>query len=62
MASEEFARGLARLDAPAAARPTAVMCAEGDWRRCHRQLLADVLVVRGDAVSQQIAALEREAG
>jgi uncharacterized protein (DUF488 family) len=51
VASEEFARGLARLDALAAARPTAVMCAEGDWRRCHRQLLADVLVARGDAVS-----------
>jgi uncharacterized protein (DUF488 family) len=23
------------------------MCAEGDWRRCHRQLVADVLVARG---------------
>jgi uncharacterized protein (DUF488 family) len=50
LASDEFARGLARLDALVAARPTAVMCAEGDWRRCHRQLLADVLVARGDAV------------
>jgi uncharacterized protein (DUF488 family) len=50
LASAEFARGLARLDALAAARPTAVMCAEGDWRRCHRQLLADVLALRGDDV------------
>ena len=50
LASEEFARGLARLTALAAARPTAVMCAEGDWRRCHRQLVADVLVLRGEAV------------
>jgi uncharacterized protein (DUF488 family) len=49
LASEEFARGVARLDGLIAARPTAVMCAEGDWRRCHRQLLADVLVARGDA-------------
>ncbi|MCW2995825.1 MAG: hypothetical protein JWQ18_3320 [Conexibacter sp.] len=49
--SAEFARGLARLDALAAARPTAVMCAEGDWRRCHRRLLADVLVARGAVVS-----------
>jgi uncharacterized protein (DUF488 family) len=49
--SPEFARGLARLDALAAVRPTAVMCAEGDWRRCHRQLLADVLVLRGAVVS-----------
>jgi uncharacterized protein (DUF488 family) len=50
LASEELARGVARLDALAAARVTAVMCAEGDWRRCHRQLLADVLVLRGDDV------------
>lgn len=28
-------------------RPTAVMCAEGDWRRCHRRILSDVLVARG---------------
>jgi uncharacterized protein (DUF488 family) len=49
LASAEFAHGVARLDALAAARPTAVMCAEGDWRRCHRRLLADVLSVRADA-------------
>jgi uncharacterized protein (DUF488 family) len=47
LASAEFGRGLERLLALAAARPTAVMCAEGDWRRCHRRLLADVLVARG---------------
>jgi uncharacterized protein (DUF488 family) len=46
--SAEFARGIGRLDALVAARPTAVMCAEGDWRRCHRRLLADALVARGD--------------
>ena len=49
LAGAEFARGLARLGTLAAARPTAVMCAEGDWRRCHRQLLADVLVAREGA-------------
>jgi uncharacterized protein (DUF488 family) len=47
LGSAEFARGLDRLLALAAARPAAVMCAEGDWRRCHRRLLADVLVARG---------------
>jgi uncharacterized protein (DUF488 family) len=47
LASDEFARGLARLLELAVARPTAVMCAEGDWRRCHRRLVADVLVARG---------------
>lgn len=49
LASEEFARGIAKVMALAGARPTAVMCAEGDWRRCHRRLLADVLVLRGTA-------------
>jgi uncharacterized protein (DUF488 family) len=51
LASAEFARGLERLEALAAARPTAVMCAEGAWTRCHRRLLADVLVLGGHDVS-----------
>jgi uncharacterized protein (DUF488 family) len=46
-ASDEFRRGLARLEAAARARRTAIMCAEGDWRRCHRRLVADALVARG---------------
>jgi uncharacterized protein (DUF488 family) len=60
MASEEFARGLARLEAwarepplgsklpgLAPGRSVAVMCAEAPWWRCHRRLLADALLVRG---------------
>lgn len=47
LASEEFARGLQRLEALAESVPSAVMCAEGEWRRCHRRLIADVLVARG---------------
>ncbi len=47
MASEEFARGLDRLERLARSRRTAAMCAEGDWRSCHRRLLADALVLRG---------------
>jgi len=31
----------------AEARRTAIMCAEGDWRRCHRRLISDALVERG---------------
>jgi uncharacterized protein (DUF488 family) len=42
-----FARDLEALLALAAHAPTAVMCAERDWRHCHRQILADVLVARG---------------
>jgi uncharacterized protein (DUF488 family) len=45
MASEEFAAGLERL--LALGGPAVVMCAEAQWRRCHRRLLADALVTRG---------------
>ena len=51
MQSAEFAAGLRRLEDLALAKRTAVMCAEGDWRNCHRQLIADALVARGWAVS-----------
>jgi uncharacterized protein (DUF488 family) len=47
MAGEEFAAGLAALQALARERPTAVMCAEAVWWRCHRRLIADALTVRG---------------
>jgi uncharacterized protein (DUF488 family) len=47
MGSEEFQGGLARLEATAPERLTAVMCAEAQWRRCHRRLLSDALLVRG---------------
>jgi uncharacterized protein (DUF488 family) len=46
MESEEFAAGLRRLEELALSKRTAVMCAEGDWRSCHRQLIADALVGR----------------
>ncbi|HEX5065443.1 MAG TPA: DUF488 domain-containing protein [Myxococcota bacterium] len=45
-----FQRDLAALLELAARAPTAVMCAERDWRQCHRQILADVLVARGTRV------------
>jgi uncharacterized protein (DUF488 family) len=47
MASPEFARGLARVIEIALAVPTAIMCAEAVWWRCHRRLIADALTVRG---------------
>jgi uncharacterized protein (DUF488 family) len=47
MRGEDFARGLERLEAAARERPTAIMCAEGLWWRCHRRLIADALLVRG---------------
>jgi uncharacterized protein (DUF488 family) len=47
MASDDFAAGLGRLEAVARERRTAVMCAEAQWRRCHRRLLSDALLARG---------------
>jgi uncharacterized protein (DUF488 family) len=47
METPEFAAGLERLEALARQRRTAIMCAEGDWRRCHRRLVADALTARG---------------
>src|SRR5262249_11550038 len=47
METAEFRTELARLLVLAAARPTAVLCAEAVFWRCHRQLLADALVARG---------------
>jgi uncharacterized protein (DUF488 family) len=48
--SDEFGEGLAQLRALAAAQPTAMMCSEALWWRCHRRLVADRLVVAGDTV------------
>lgn len=47
MASPEFQRALADLEAGARERATAIMCAEAVWWRCHRRLIADALLVRG---------------
>jgi uncharacterized protein (DUF488 family) len=47
MAGAEFDAGLERLLSLAAERRTAIMCAEAQWRRCHRRLLSDAMLVRG---------------
>ena len=47
MGSEEFKRAVAELETAARERPTAIMCAEAVWWRCHRRLIADVLTVHG---------------
>ena len=47
MADPDFQEALARLEAGARERPTAYMCAEAQWWRCHRRLISDALVVRG---------------
>lgn len=48
--SDEFRAALADLRAAASARPTAVMCSEAVWWRCHRRIIADHLLAAGDEV------------
>jgi len=47
MLTPEFDASLEELIARAAAKRTAIMCAEAVPWRCHRSLIADALVVRG---------------
>lgn len=47
LATPAFAAGFARLEALARSRPSAFLCAERDWRQCHRRILSDVLVTCG---------------
>ena len=48
--SEEFAEGLFELSMISSGLRTAIMCAELLWWRCHRRIIADVLVALGDEV------------
>jgi uncharacterized protein (DUF488 family) len=48
--TDEFAAGLEELREGAGRAPTAMMCSEGLWWRCHRRLVADRLVLAGDEV------------
>src|SRR5258707_13566080 len=48
MEIDEFHQGVMRLlDLAADAGPTAIMCAEAVWGRCHRSLISDYLKARG---------------
>jgi uncharacterized protein (DUF488 family) len=53
--SDAFGTGLARLRALAAEAPTAVMCAEALWWRCHRRIIADYLLATGEEVRHIMA-------
>ena len=50
METGEFSVGLGDLLSRAGEAPTAMMCAEAPWWRCHRALIADALLVRGTEV------------
>jgi uncharacterized protein (DUF488 family) len=61
METEEFRKGVERLlDLAASAGPTAIMCAEAVWWRCHRSLISDYLKARGIEILHIIDAKQTE--
>jgi uncharacterized protein (DUF488 family) len=60
MESDEFAADLAHLESAARDGPTASLCAETLWWRCHRRMLSDLLAVRGWEVVHLLAPGNRE--
>ncbi len=50
MASDGFREGVAKLMEIARGRRTTIMCAEVDYRHCHRHLLSDYLAAKGVTV------------
>ncbi|HEY4351045.1 MAG TPA: DUF488 domain-containing protein [Paraburkholderia sp.] len=48
--SDEFAAGFAQLLELGQQGPCAIMCAETVWWRCHRRIIADYLIARGEQV------------
>jgi uncharacterized protein (DUF488 family) len=61
METDEFRAGIARLLEVARARPTAFMCAEAVWWRCHRSLISDYLKAKGVEVMHIMAPGKSEA-
>ncbi len=47
METEAFRQAIQRLEATALQRPTAYMCSEAVWWRCHRALISDYLKCHG---------------
>ena len=59
--SPEFQKGMEELLNLARGKPTAVMCAEALWWRCHRNLIADFLKAKGAEVVHILSAEKTEA-
>ena len=49
-ATPSFKAALDALRALSQTQTCAIMCAEADWRRCHRRIIADYLLAAGDTV------------
>jgi uncharacterized protein (DUF488 family) len=57
METEQFQKGIERLlELAAKVGPTAIMCAEAVWWRCHRSLISDYLKVHSVEVMHILAA------
>ena len=48
--SDAFDGALGQLIGRAAEQPTAIMCSEAVWWRCHRRIIADYLILHGRTV------------
>lgn len=51
MATPAFAKGIARLEKLVDQAPSAIMCAEIVWFRCHRRFIAREMAARGYRVT-----------
>ena len=47
METDDFRQGIAKLEELATTKPTAYMCAEVKWYRCHRRHVSDTLEQHG---------------
>jgi uncharacterized protein (DUF488 family) len=59
MATAAFQRGMAQLERLAQEQPTAIMCSETAWVRCHRRFIARELLERGYRVTH-LSQVEQE--
>lgn len=56
METPEFEKGMEELEKIAAEKPTAIMCAEAVWWRCHRSMISDYLKAKEWTVLHIMAA------
>jgi uncharacterized protein (DUF488 family) len=55
--TEEFHEGLDKLIELGRKKTCAIMCSEAVWWRCHRRIVADYLLARGEAVFHLMGAM-----
>ena len=60
MKTETYIAAISLLEKLALEKTVAFMCAEGDWRKCHRSLMADDLLQKGWDVLHIIGVAQSE--